>query len=77
MNPRYEKGNQVIVTPVEAQSSQRDTELELYDGKIGIVTNYYHIQPPGREVFYVYAVRIIDKAEEVILHEDELKPHLK
>ena len=77
MTARYEKGCEVVVTPIEGKPSLRDADLELYSGKIGIVTDYHWIQPTGRDIFYIYTVRIKDENTEVVLHEDELQPHLK
>ena len=77
MTARYEKGCKVIVTPVRKQPSLRDADLGPYSGKIGVITNFYWIQPTGRERFYVYTVRIEDGAKEVVLHEDELQPYLE
>ena len=77
MTAKYEKGCKVVITPVKSETSPRNTALELYVGKIGVVTNYYWIQPSGQEIFYLYAVRIEDEEKEVVLYEDELQPYLK
>ena len=77
MTAKYEKGRKVIVTPVKSSISPRDADLGQYSGRIGVITDYYWIQPAGREKFYIYKVRIDDGYQEVILHEDELQPHLK
>jgi ribosomal protein L21E len=75
MTSKYSKGSKVLVTPGEEQLSLRDAELAPYAGKTGVITDCYSIQR-DREVFYLYTVRIDDENKEVVLHEDELKPHL-
>ena len=75
MASKYNKGSQVTVAPVKEQHLLRDAELATYAGKTGVITDCYSIQR-DREIFYLYAVRIDDERKEIVLHEDELKPHL-
>ena len=77
MTAKYEKGLKVIITPVKNQASLRHVDLEACTGKIGVITNYYWIQPSGREIFYMYTVRVDDEYKEVVLYEDELQPYMK
>jgi len=78
MNPRYTKGQQVIIRPVETrESSSRDSTLEKYIGKVGRVVNYYWISPQAGEVFYLYTVRFDAGNQELVLYEDEIKPYLE
>lgn len=75
MAPRYEKGQRVKIVPVKNQrSSERGSELELYFGQSGMVTDFHWISVglgiPG--TFYVYIVRIGDN--DIVVHEDELEP---
>jgi hypothetical protein len=77
MNAKYEIGRRVIVKPVKSHQASRDAALDPYTGKIGVIANYYHIQPTGREVFYLYVVRIKDEEKELVLYEDELQPALE
>ncbi len=77
MTAKYEKGRKVVITPVKSQPLLRDADLEPYVGKIGVITNCYSIQPGSREIFYLYTVRIEDEYKEVVLHEDELQPHMQ
>ncbi len=77
MAARYDIGRRVTVKPVKSQHDLRDAVLEPYTGKIGVIANYYHIQPTGREVFYLYVVRIKDEEKDIVLYEDELQPVLE
>jgi hypothetical protein len=78
MAANYEKGLKVIISPPQNSGSLlRDSQLEPYAGKIGIITDYYSIQPTGRERFFIYTVRLDDRNREIVLHEDELIPCLK
>jgi hypothetical protein len=75
MNPRFNKGQLVMVKPVGIQSrSLRDNTLEEYTGKVGSVINYYWISPEAGKIFYLYSVRFPDINKEIILHEDEIRP---
>jgi len=75
MVPRYSIGQKVIITPVSEQNvSLRDSALEPYAGQTGKVTDYYWITRGRDEVFYIYTVRTEADNEEIVLHEDELKP---
>ena len=77
MIAKFEKGQKVVIAPTKSQTSVRDADLEPYAGKTGVITDYYWIQPTGREIFYIYKLRIEDENKEVILHEDELHPYIK
>ena len=79
MEPKYNRGQKVIITPVKNQHlSPRDSGLEPYAGQVGEVTDYHWISPntAGR-VFYIYTVRIGTGHKEVVLHEDELESCLE
>lgn len=78
MAPQYEIGQKIVVKPVKGQRlSPRDSGLEPYAGKTGEVVNYNWISPRPGEVFYIYTVRVGADEEELVLHEDEIKPYLK
>ena len=79
MAPTYEKGQQIVVRPVNNQNlSPRDSDLEPYSGQRGIVTDYYWISlDRGVRTFYIYNVRISDNHKQVVLHEDEIQPYLE
>ena len=74
MAPKYVKGQRVKIVPVESQRSYaRGSELELYAGKSGEVTDFYSISVrlDIPRTFYVYTVRIGDN--DIVVHEDELQ----
>lgn len=78
MAPRYEKGQKVTIKPAGSQQlSSRDTALNTYAGQTGVVADYYWIDSPGGEVFYIYAVRIGADYKEIALHEDEIETYLE
>jgi len=73
MVPRYEIGQKVVIAPTKNQRlSPRDSDMEVYVGQSGTVTDYYWISSNKGEVFYVYTVQIASGKKEVVLHEDEL-----
>ena len=75
MTAKYDVGQKVIVVPPSDQLSARDSNLELYAGQSGQITDYHWIDK-DREVFYIYTVRIDSDNKEIVLHEDELKVHV-
>ena len=78
MGPKYEKGQQIVIKPVQNQNLPlRDFDLQPYVGQRGVITDYYWISlERGVRVFYIYTVKIEDSQTEVVLHEDELEPHI-
>ena len=76
MSAKYDIGQKVIIAPVKDQVSPRDSDLEPYAGKTGMITNYYSINPSKGEVFYIYTVQIGDGNKEIVLYEDELEPYI-
>jgi len=73
MVPRYEIGQKVVIAPAKNQRlSPKDSDMEVYAGQSGTVTDYYWISSNRGEVFYVYTVQIASGKKEVVLHEDEL-----
>ncbi len=77
MAPKYNIGQNVIITPAKGQHlSPRDSSIEPYAGQIGKVTDYYWITVNRGEVFYIYTVQIGTDLKEVVLHEDELEPYI-
>ena len=76
MAHKYKTGQKVVITPVKNQNlSPRDSGLEPYAGGIGEIIHYYWLSPTGREVFYIYTVRMETDGKEVVVHEDELRPY--
>ena len=76
MNPKFGKGQQVVIRPVDIRApSPRDSTLERYAGQIGRIVNYYWISPEAGKFFYLYTVRFAKSNQEVVLHEDEIKTY--
>ena len=74
VNPKYEIGQKVIVTPVSEQpSTQRECDIASYAGQIGEVFNYHWISPRTGQVFFIYTVRMDTDYKEIVLHEDEIE----
>ena len=61
--------------PVKNDSlSTRDSVIEAYVGKDGLITDYYWINSPtSRQNIYVYTVKIKEDSREIVVHEDEIK----
>lgn len=79
MAPRYNRGQRVVVMPVRNDSlSTRDSVIEAYVGKDGLITDYYWINSPtGRQNIYVYTVKIKEDNREIVVHEDEIKNYVE
>ena len=77
MSPKYGIRQKVIIALGKAQVSPRDSDLEPYAGKTGMITNYYSVRPGTGEVFYIYTVQIGADDKEIVLHEDELAPYIE
>ncbi len=75
MAPRFNRGQRVVVMPVKNDSlSTRDSVIEAYVGKDGLITDYYWINSPtSRQNIYVYTVKIKEDSREIVVHEDEIK----
>ena len=74
MEPKYKLGQEVTIKLVKNQaSSARESDIGLYAGQRGIVSDFYWIQPNMGGVFYIYTVKIGDGDKEIVLHEDEIK----
>ena len=74
MPAAYEIGQEVIIEPVSGQDlSIREDAIRPYAGQTGTISNYYWIDPPTSEVFYLYTVRVGSSNEEIVLYEDEIK----
>jgi len=78
MASKYEKGQKVIVTSVKGQQlSPRDSDIEVYAGKSGKVTDYYWVSTGRSAVFYMYTVRMEADHKDIVVHEDEIQAHLE
>ena len=77
MAAKYGKGQKVVIKPVTAESlSPRDSDIAQYAGKSGEVTELYSISPRTGEIFYIYMVRVETDNKDIVLHEDEIQPHV-
>jgi hypothetical protein len=74
LEPKFKIGQKVTVRKLKADKSElRDSTINKYVNKTGIITNYYFISPRWGEVFYIYTVQIGQGQKDVALHEDEIK----
>jgi hypothetical protein len=74
VEPQYMVGQKVIIRPVSEQSmSQRENDINLYAGQVGDVSNYYWMNPPSGQVFYIYNVRVGENRKEIAVYEDEIE----
>ena len=76
MQPKYSKGQKVIVVPAKDKGScPKDCRLEPYEGKTALVTDYYwiNIGLDVPKVRYIYRIRLDDGGREVVVHEDEIR----
>jgi len=75
--PKFMTGQRVIIQPVkENRQTPRDAAIEPFAGKTATVEDYYYIYTPDRrQVFYIYTVKLTTQDKnEVVAHEDELRP---
>lgn len=76
MDPKYTKGQKVILKPVVSQPlPPRDSTIEPYFGQVGQVMDYYWISPRAGVFFYIYKVRMGTGRTEIALHEDEMEAY--
>ena len=76
IEPKYRIGQKVVINPCQDQSlSPRHSGLEQYTGQTGEVSDYYSVNlDRGAKVFYIYAIKVGESYEEIVVHEDELEP---
>jgi hypothetical protein len=76
MAQKYEIGQKVRIRPAKPeQLTPRDADIAGYAGRSGQINDYYWITLSRGEIFYVYSVQVGDK--EIVLHEDEIEPHIE
>lgn len=74
MPAAYEIGQEVIIKPVSEQNvSIREDAIRPYAGQTGTIADYYWIDPPTGEIFYLYTVRVGSSNKDIVLYEDEIK----
>lgn len=77
MSSGYKKGQTVTIVPPKGQpESPRDADIEPYIGQSGKIVDYYWIRP-GKDLFYIYTVRISNSKKEVVVHEDEIEARIE
>ena len=73
MPATYKVGEEVLIKPMgEQNTSVREAALGPYSGQTGIITNFYWINPPTGEIFYLYTVQVGTSNKELTLYEDEI-----
>ena len=76
MAPKYEVGQKIRITPVRPEHfTPRDADIQGYAGRSGEITDCYWITLSRGEVVYIYTVQVVGK--EIVLHEDEMEPHVE
>ena len=76
--PKYAIGQQVIIQPVNENSlTQRDSDLNIFAGKVGQVSNFYSSSPSAGQIFHMYKVRVGSEKKEIVVYEDEMEPKLQ
>ena len=74
VKPKYMVGQKVIIQPTSEQSlTQRENDINQYAGQIGEISNYYWMNPPSGQVFYIYNVRVGIDRKEIAVYEDEIE----
>jgi len=75
MASHYRRGQKVVIVPAKNQSSSpRDSKLEPYTGRSGVISDYYWLElPTGDRRVFIYTVKMRDEDREVVVYEDEIK----
>ncbi len=74
MPAKYEIGQKVAIRPVSEQSlSPRDSAIRQYAGLTGEISNYYWIEPPTGQRFYLYTMRVDASNKDIVVYEDEIE----
>ena len=75
MAQRYQRGQRVLLRPVETGSlAPRDADILHYGGQSGEIVDYHSLTMGTGITFYIYTVKV--GGREIILHEDEMEPHI-
>jgi hypothetical protein len=76
MASHYRRGQKVIIVPERNQSeSARDSNLEPYAGRSGVISDYYWLDLPNgnSDRVFIYTIKIKDEDREVVVYEDEIR----
>jgi hypothetical protein len=77
MEPKYGIGQKVIIQPLsEPGPTQRENDIQRFSGQIGEVRDFYWIDPPTGQLFYIYNVIVGKEKNEIVVYEDEMEPCL-
>ena len=74
MPPIYEIGQRIVIKPVSEQNlSVRESAIRPYVGQTGEISDYYWIEPPTGQRFYLYTVRVDANSKDIVLYGDEIE----
>ncbi len=75
MASHYKRGQKVVIVPTKSQSlSPRDSKIEPYIGRSGVITDYYWLEvPTGDKEVFIYTVKMNEEDREVVVYEDEIR----
>lgn len=76
MASHYRRGQKVVIVPAKNQSeSARDSKLEPYAGRTGVIRDYYWLDLPNGSSgqVFIYTVKMKDEDREVVVYEDEIR----
>jgi hypothetical protein len=76
MASHYRRGQKVVIVPAQNQSAAaRDSKLEPFAGRSGVIRDYYWLDLPNgnSEQVFIYTVKMKDEDREVVVYEDEIK----
>jgi hypothetical protein len=74
----YRRGQKVVIVPAKNQTlSPRDSKIEPYAGRTGVIADYYWLEvPTGDKQVFIYTVKMKDEDKEVVVYEDEIRSFL-
>jgi hypothetical protein len=76
MASHYRRGQKVIIVPAKNQAeAARDSKLEPFAGRNGVISDYYWLELPNgnNERIFIYTIKIKDEDREVVVYEDEIR----
>ena len=74
MPVKYEIGQRIIIKPFSEQNlSVRESAIRPYVGQTAEISDYYWIEPPTGQRFYLYTVRVDANSKDIVLYEDEIE----
>ena len=76
MAAHYRRGQKVIIAPESNQSAPaRDSNLEPFAGRSGVISDYYWLELPNgnNDRVFIYTIKIKDEDREVVVYEDEIR----